>query len=79
MKKTIKVFFGILYGLAPFGAAAILGLVFYEAFPNIIGILTIIVLSIGALITGLFIFKRVMINGPLDFLSHIHASSEHKN
>lgn len=79
MKKAAYVFFGLLYGFLPIVAAVFIGLVFYQSFANAIGISITAALCIGAFIIGKFIFKRVLINGPIDFMSHIHASSDLDN
>ena len=79
MKRAIHIFFGLLYGILPIIVAIFLGIVFYQSFPNIIGISIISVLCIGAFLIGKFIYKRVVINGPIDFMSHIHASPELDN
>lgn len=79
MKKVAYTFFGLLYGFLPMVVALVLGLVFYQSFPNIIGISITVALCISAFVVGRFIFKRVLINGPVDFMSNIHASSDLDN
>lgn len=79
MRQVINIISGFFFGLAPFGAAAIIGIAVYASFPNIIGILILVLLGVLSFWIGLKIFKRVSIIGPIEFMTAVHASPDLDN
>jgi hypothetical protein len=66
-------------GIAPIALAAFLGLFFYSAFPNILGLLVISTALLLAIWLGVSIFKQTQKVGIMEFISAVHASPEADN
>lgn len=74
--KTSNIVFGILFGLAPLFGGALLGISFYAAYRNLIGISIFVVIIVLSAWAGFIIFKKVQAMGPLRFITAIYASSD---
>lgn len=76
MKSFFNTISASIMSLGPLVGATIIGIAIYEALPNTLGIGILILLGIAALYTGLQIFKRVQIVGPIEFLAKSHGSPD---
>lgn len=79
MKRFITIATGIILGFTPLGAAALIGIVAYDALPNTLGLIIVVIIALSALWTGYEIFMRVQDVGPIKTMSAIQASSELDN
>jgi len=78
-RKIFNTAFGVLFGLATIVIGVFIGLTIYQAIPNGIGVLITIILGFISLLIARFIFNRVRLAGPLEFITHIHASPDLDN
>lgn len=75
----LNVLFGFIYALCPLVIAFLFSLIIYSLVPNFVGIMGIVVLVFLSGWLGVEIFKRVQINGFIEFNSALYASPDLDN
>lgn len=76
MRTFINIIIALFYSLAPFIIAFILGITFYAAFPNWMGLTVFILLLLLALPLGVKIFKKVNTVGFIEFINYKNRSAD---
>ncbi|MBL4754006.1 MAG: hypothetical protein JKY52_10495 [Flavobacteriales bacterium] len=79
MTRILNIFGGIVLGLSPMTLVGVLSYIFYTEYPNIYVLLAGGVLLFIALIIGISIFRSILKDGLLKFITWQFASPELDN
>lgn len=79
MQKALNFISGIFLGLGPIIGLGLLGIAIYAGYPSTPGIVIASLPLLAGIWIGYNIFKKVLIVGPIEFMSAKHASSDLDN